>query len=112
MARLFADEDFPYPAVQALRSLGHDVITVRDLGKANQKWPDREVLVYAITDDRVLLTINRKHFRRLHQMFPNHPAIIACTLNPDFAGLARKIHEALEKAGTTTGKFTCVYHGE
>jgi predicted nuclease of predicted toxin-antitoxin system len=111
MARLFADEDFPYPAVQALRSLGHDALTVKDLGKANQEWPDEAVLLYAITDDRVLLTLNRRHFRRLHEVYPNHPGIIACTFNPHFGGLARNIHEALIKAGNCTGKFICVYRG-
>jgi hypothetical protein len=28
MARLFADENFPLPAVEALRRLGHSVLTL------------------------------------------------------------------------------------
>ncbi|MGB9880137.1 MAG: DUF5615 family PIN-like protein [Anaerolineae bacterium] len=28
MARLFADENFPMPAVEVLRELGHDVLTM------------------------------------------------------------------------------------
>ena len=28
MARLYADENFPFPAVEALRRLGHDVLTM------------------------------------------------------------------------------------
>ncbi len=27
MARLYADEDFPFPVVERLRQLGHDVVT-------------------------------------------------------------------------------------
>jgi len=27
MARLYADEDFPFPVVEKLRQLGHDVLT-------------------------------------------------------------------------------------
>ena len=31
MARLYADEDFPYPVVERLRQLGHDVLTTLDI---------------------------------------------------------------------------------
>jgi hypothetical protein len=44
MARLYADENFPQPAVERLRALGHDVQTVQDAGKAQQKLPDSERL--------------------------------------------------------------------
>src|SRR5438128_5482728 len=37
MARLYADENFPQPAVERLRELGHDVQTVQEAGKAQQK---------------------------------------------------------------------------
>ncbi|MBD2576541.1 DUF5615 family PIN-like protein [Oscillatoria sp. FACHB-1406] len=37
MARLYADEQFPVPVVEFLRVLGHDILTVREAGKANQK---------------------------------------------------------------------------
>jgi Domain of unknown function (DUF5615) len=44
VARLYADENFPQPAVERLRELGHDVLTVQDVGKAQQKFPDEAVL--------------------------------------------------------------------
>jgi hypothetical protein len=31
-ARLYSNENFPLPAVEALRQLGHDVLTTRDVG--------------------------------------------------------------------------------
>ena len=34
MARLFADENFPLPAVEALRRLGYNVLTIHEAGKA------------------------------------------------------------------------------
>ncbi|WP_425526001.1 DUF5615 family PIN-like protein [Halotia branconii] len=34
MARFYADEQFPFPAVELLRTLGHDVLTVQDAGNA------------------------------------------------------------------------------
>ncbi len=30
MARLYADEQYPYPVVELLRILGHDVLTVQE----------------------------------------------------------------------------------
>jgi Domain of unknown function (DUF5615) len=35
MAELYADEDFPFPVVERLRQLGHDVLTALEAGKAN-----------------------------------------------------------------------------
>jgi hypothetical protein len=34
LACLYADENFPFPAVEALRRLGHDVLTAREAGQA------------------------------------------------------------------------------
>ncbi|MFB2923392.1 DUF5615 family PIN-like protein [Aerosakkonema funiforme] len=34
MARLYADEKYPYPVVEFLRALGHDVLTCQDIGRA------------------------------------------------------------------------------
>ena len=35
MTRLLADENFPFPVVEALRGFGFDVVTLADLGMAN-----------------------------------------------------------------------------
>ena len=42
MARLYADEQYPFPVVKLLRTLGHDILRVQEAGKANQKIPDSE----------------------------------------------------------------------
>lgn len=98
MARLYSDENFPYPVVEHLRQLGHDVLTIHQDGKANQQFPDESVLAAAISYNRAVLTVNRKHFRRLHQVFPSHSGIILCTYDPDYVGQAHRIHEALSEA--------------
>jgi predicted nuclease of predicted toxin-antitoxin system len=95
MARLYANENFPFPVVETLRQLGHDVITVSETGKAEQAWPDEDVLEFALQDDRALVTLNRKHFIRLHRQNAEHAGIIVCTFDPDFAALARRIHETI-----------------
>lgn len=109
MARLLADENFPQPVVAALRALGHDVLTVAEIGRANQGWPDDEVLAYATDHRRVLLTVNRMHFRRLHQQTPAHGGIVACTEDVDFDGLARRIHDALAAMSSAAGQFIRIY---
>jgi len=105
MARLYADENFPQPAVERLRELGHDVLTVQDAGKAQQKLPDEAVLADACAEGRAAVTHNRKDFRYLHTTIPDHEGIIACSEDLDFIGLADRIHEALEALPKLSGQF-------
>ncbi|QUV84506.1 DUF5615 family PIN-like protein [Chloracidobacterium aggregatum] len=95
MARLYANENFPLPAVEALRRLGHDVLTSYESGRAGQAIPDEEVLAFAVAEARILITLNRKHFVRLHQRYVDHTGIIVCTVDPDFKALAQRVHAAL-----------------
>lgn len=97
MARLYANENFALPVVEELRRRGHDVLTTQDSGKAGQAIPDEEVLAFSVAQNRILLTLNRKHFIRLHGVHPDHAGIIACTFDPDFVGLASRIHDALRE---------------
>lgn len=90
MARLYANENFPYPVVAELRRLGHDIITIQEAGKANQEYADEEVLTLASHDRRTILTINRKDFIRLHRLAPEHHGIIVCTADLDFVGQAKR----------------------
>jgi hypothetical protein len=48
-----------------------------------------------IEHGRALLTINRRHFVRLHERNPEHSGIIACSLDLDFGGQAKRISAAL-----------------
>jgi predicted nuclease of predicted toxin-antitoxin system len=95
MARLYADENFPLAVVVELRRLGHDVATTCQTGKANRATPDAEILEFASTEGRAVLTLNRKHFVRLHAARPNHAGIVVCTADPDFPGQAQRIHAAV-----------------
>ncbi len=100
MARLYSNENFPLPVVEELRTLGHDVLTVQEAGKADLALPDRDVLVFATRENRAVLTLNRRHFIRLHGEQSQHGGIIVCTFDPDFGAQARRIHEAI--AGKTS----------
>lgn len=105
MARLYADENFPQPAVERLRELGHDALTVQDAGKAQHKLPDEAVLADACADGQAVVTHNRKDFRHLHTTIPDHEGIIACSEDLDFIGLADRIHEAIEALPKLSGQF-------
>jgi len=96
MARLYSNENFPLPVVEELRRLGHDVLTVQETGKAGQSMSDEDILAFACAEKRLMLTLNRKHFIRLHLEQREHCGIIACTADADFVGLARRIHDAIE----------------
>jgi hypothetical protein len=108
MAKFYTNENFPKPAVEALRKLGHDVLTSLEAGNANQSTPDEEVLRFATQQERILLTLNRKHFIRLHEAKPEHSGIIACTLDINFSRLADQISSACQKNEPLQGKILLV----
>lgn len=93
--RLYANENFPFPVVEELRRLGHDVLTIQETGKSGQAVSDEEVLEFAISCSRAVLTLNRKHFIRLHKFKPSHCGIIACTFDSNFVGQALRIHDSI-----------------
>jgi hypothetical protein len=105
MARLYANENFPLPVVEELRRLGHDVVTVQETGKASQSVPDETVLELAVADNRGVLTINRKHFIRLHGSRPDHSGIVVCTFDRDFVGQAARIHSAIGAVPQLAGQL-------
>ena len=65
MSAFYADEQFPLRATQHQRKLGHDVQTVQDVGRANQRIADEEVLAFAAQQEKAVLTLNRRDFIRL-----------------------------------------------
>ena len=87
MARFYANENFPLAAVESLRHLGHDVLTTAEHGQAGQAIADAEVLESAIKESRILVTLNRRHFIRLHAATPHHDGIIVCTFDSNFEAL-------------------------
>ena len=105
MARLYANENFPLPAVEELRSLGHDVLTIHETGRAGEALPDESVLAIAVSEGRTVVTLNRRHFIRLHHKNTHHSGIIVCSFDPDFSGLAHRIHDAIEAQGRLSGQL-------
>ncbi|MCB0078183.1 MAG: DUF5615 family PIN-like protein [Anaerolineales bacterium] len=105
MARFYADENFPLPTVEALRELGHDVLTMVEDGLANQRVTDSDVLRVATSQSRVLLTLNRRDFIRLHDEESDHSGIVACTIDPDFRQQATSIDRLVQTMPKLRGRL-------
>lgn len=103
MARFFADENFPRRVSEALRQLGHDVLTIQEAGYSNQRTEDDNVLRLASDQNRVVLTNNRRHFIALHNSGVAHRGIVVCTEDPDIRGQAQRIHDAVTATDTLDG---------
>lgn len=105
MANFYADEQYPLPVIELLRTLGHDVLTVQEAGQAGLKVPDPEVLAFATNLDRAVLTLNRKDFKRLHRLYPHHAGIVICKDDRDWQALATRIDAIVTAAAPLTGKL-------
>jgi predicted nuclease of predicted toxin-antitoxin system len=112
MARFYADEQYPYPVVKCLRDLGHDVLTVQEAGKANQRIPDDEVLSFSIDENRAVLTQNRRDFIKLHRLQSDHTGIIVCSDARDWEALAQRIHQAMLENESLQGKLIRIVRPE
>lgn len=105
MADCYANENFPLPVVEALRVSGHNLLTTYESGKAGRAVSDEDILAFAIGESRIVLTLNRRHFIRLHQVMPNHSGIIVCTYDLDFEALAGRIDVELRAYSDWTGRL-------
>ena len=102
MSRLYADEQFPRAVSQLLRDMGHDVLTVQDAGNANLGISDENVLAFAInvlafaiSDERAVITLNRQDFIKLHRANSKHFGIVVCTNDPNRPQMANRIDQAI-----------------
>jgi hypothetical protein len=108
VARLYANENFPYQTTLALRGLGHDVLTTQEAGLSGQAVEDDAVLEFAASVGRAVVTLNRRDFIRLHNTRPRHRGIIVCTADPEPAGLAERIDAAIRGSVHLDGQLVRV----
>jgi hypothetical protein len=98
---LYADEDFPHPAVLELLRLGHDIVTAQ--GDGRSQAPDADILARALALGRTVITYNRRHYERLHRQGADHSGIVSATKDDNFQSLAARIDVAL--VGRTPGRW-------
>lgn len=99
MASFYTNENLPIKIAQYLRQMGHNVLTLHEAGKANQRIPDEDVLAFAAQSGRILLTLNRWDFIVLHTKSTQHAGIMVCTQNPNLLQQAEQIDKAVTEAG-------------
>jgi hypothetical protein len=105
------NENFPLPAIEALRALGHDLLTSLKAGTANQGIPDEQVLAFGTQRSRAVLTHNRIDFKRLHCRQPHYAGIVVCTEDSDFPALANRINSAVRLHEPLAAKLISVTKG-
>jgi len=103
MVKLYADEQFPRPAVEHLRSLGHDVLTVQEA--VNASASDPKVLAFAIAENRVVLTQNAVIRLKSYRSQPDHSGIIIGSDDQNFFRLAERTHGAIFAEESLQGKL-------
>ncbi len=105
MAKLYSDEGFPKETSQWLRTLAHDVLTIQEANKANQMISDEEVIAFATSEQRAVLTLNRLDFMRLHKKIGHHAGIVVCSEDLNYERLAVRINDAISAEESLTGKL-------
>lgn len=65
--RLLLDEHLSPTIAQQLRSRGHDVLAVAEIGLRQQL--DIEVMAWAVGERRAVVTANYQDFRRIHDVY-------------------------------------------
>ena len=107
---LYFDENFGLRAVEELRAIGYDCLTLQEDGKGGIGYPDSRVLQDGAAQGRVVVTFDRRDYHRLHRSgeIP-HRGIVLCTRDPDPKRLAANIHAALSNKETMDGEVVNVY---
>ena len=110
MARMYADETFPARVLKLLRDLSHDVLTAKEAGKAGMGMSDEEILAFANSNNRAVLTLDRANFIQLHDAQPMHSGIICCRVDMDRERMASRINEAILWVPMLNGELVRVYY--
>lgn len=106
---LLADENFSANVNLELKGLGHDLITLSDLGLSDIGYPDAQVLEKATELNRCVLTFNRSDFIKLHNKGNKHAGIVVCTFNSNAKELAEKINAEISEIENLSGRLIRIY---
>ena len=105
MASLYADENVPFPLVDALVACGHDVRTALADGRAHRGIDDPHVLERATILGRCVLTNNRSNYHKLHRLMAHHAGILTYTTDDEIDSLAVRIHGAIASQVDLSGRL-------
>jgi hypothetical protein len=83
--RFYADENFPSVAIQILRQLGADVLTVHDARL--RRHPDENHVAAALRLGRILITCDRDYLNDRRFPLVHCPALIVCDFGSGTVGI-------------------------
>ena len=78
--RLFLDQMLRQEVAAALRDDGHDVLRASDIGQA--RADDYQILQTAISQDRILITLDEHFGNWVVLPLSTHPGVIRLKINP------------------------------
>lgn len=81
------------------------MLITTEAGRHDQALSDEDVLAFTISKARAMLTLNRKHFIRLHVEQAEHCGIVVCTFDRNFYSQAERIHDAMASAASLAGQL-------
>ena len=103
--KILADENIPNSTIQALRSLGYDVLSVWEVKPG---LSDDQVVQLSIKEQRIIVTFD-KDFGRLALTNPNIPGVLLLRIPPKDANyITRRILSALTTVDNVYGKLIIV----
>src|SRR5712692_7165371 len=108
--RFLAHENFPGAAVAALQVAGHDVIWVRIAGPGTS---DRDVLAWAVREERVLLTFDQDFGELARRVgLPASSGIVLFRLPmPAAVDVGAKLAARIGERADWAGHFTVIESG-
>jgi hypothetical protein len=110
--RLFADVMFPIQIVRALRLLGYEVRTAQQhqgTSRPDQPLTDEQILEAANDFRGAVLTLNDRHFVRLHfETHCTHKGIIICKHTSEYEKRAKEIDDIIKASTPLIGKLIYV----
>ncbi|BAZ17607.1 hypothetical protein NIES4071_94870 [Calothrix sp. NIES-4071] len=80
-------------------------MTSYEAGQANQRIPDEEVLIFATQQNRIVITLNRDDFIRLHRSNINHAGIIICKDDRDYVEQTNTLDAYLKEDINLSNRF-------
>ena len=80
LLKLYLDQMLRLDVAQALRGEGHDVIRASEVGQA--RADDYEILQKAITENRILVTLDEHFGDWVVLPLSKHPGVIRLKVNP------------------------------
>ncbi len=78
--KLYLDQMFRLDVAQALRGEGHDVVRASELGQ--DRADDEQILAQAISENRVLITLDEHFGDWVVLPLSQHPGVIRLKVNP------------------------------